>query len=121
VHQVIRSVQLASATCQADVGPFPSDAAPGNRHTVPNHCADSPWAGRCRKDLLELLDRVNPTLAVLTAAVEQEAKKRLRGAAADALGFAECENTAKQNNSRSTYSLKWHLMNSFRPSRPGRK
>jgi transposase len=36
----------------------------------------APWASRRRQDLLELLDRLNPTIAELTAAVEQEAKKR---------------------------------------------
>jgi transposase len=36
----------------------------------------APWASRRRQDLLELLDRMNPTIAGLTAAVEQEAKKR---------------------------------------------
>jgi len=34
------------------------------------------WASRRRKDLLELLDHMNPTIEALTAAVEQEAKKR---------------------------------------------
>jgi transposase len=36
----------------------------------------APWASRRRKELLELLDRMNPTIAELTVAVEQEAKKR---------------------------------------------
>jgi transposase len=36
----------------------------------------APWASRRRQDLLELLDRMNPTIAELTAAVEQEAKQR---------------------------------------------
>jgi transposase len=36
----------------------------------------APWATRRRQDLLELLDRLNPTIEELTAAVEQEAKKR---------------------------------------------
>jgi transposase len=36
----------------------------------------APWASRRRKDLLELLDRMNPTIAELTRAVEQEARKR---------------------------------------------
>jgi transposase len=36
----------------------------------------APWAGRRRQDLLALLDRLNPTIAELTAAVEQEAKNR---------------------------------------------
>jgi len=36
----------------------------------------APWASRRRQDLLELLDRMNPTIAELTAAVEQEAEKR---------------------------------------------
>ena len=33
------------------------------------------WASRRRKDLLELLDRMNPTIGELTRAVEQEGKK----------------------------------------------
>jgi transposase len=36
----------------------------------------APWASRRRQDLLELLDRMNPTIAELTKVVEQEAKKR---------------------------------------------
>ena len=36
----------------------------------------APWAGRRRQELLELLDRMNPTIEKLTAAVEQEARKR---------------------------------------------
>src|SRR5713101_91871 len=36
----------------------------------------APWASRRRKELLELLDRLNPTIGELTAAVEQEAQKR---------------------------------------------
>jgi transposase len=35
-----------------------------------------PWASRRRQELLELLDRMNPTIAELTAAVEREARKR---------------------------------------------
>jgi transposase len=34
------------------------------------------WASRRRQDLLELLERLNPTIQELTAAVEQEAKRR---------------------------------------------
>ena len=34
------------------------------------------WASRRRQDLLELLDRMNPTIEELTVAIEQEAKKR---------------------------------------------
>jgi transposase len=34
------------------------------------------WASRRRKDLLDLLDRMNPTIEELTRAIEQEAKKR---------------------------------------------
>jgi transposase len=34
------------------------------------------WASRCRQDLLELLDRMNPTIEALTAAVEQDTKRR---------------------------------------------
>jgi len=36
----------------------------------------APWASRRRKELLELLDRMNPTIEELTVAVEQEANKR---------------------------------------------
>jgi transposase len=36
----------------------------------------APWASRRRQELLGLLDRMNPTIEELTAAVEQEAKKR---------------------------------------------
>ena len=36
----------------------------------------APWACRRRQDLLELLDRMNPIIGALSAAVEQEAKKR---------------------------------------------
>jgi len=35
----------------------------------------APWASRRRRDLLELLDRLNPTIVELTAAIEQEAEK----------------------------------------------
>jgi transposase len=35
----------------------------------------APWANRRRSDLLELLDRLNPTIAELSQAVEQEVEK----------------------------------------------
>ncbi|HEY4842102.1 MAG TPA: transposase [Terriglobales bacterium] len=35
----------------------------------------APWASRRRRDLLELLDRLTPTIAELTAAIEQEIKR----------------------------------------------
>jgi transposase len=35
----------------------------------------APWASRRRRELLELLDRLNPTIAELSQAVEQEAEK----------------------------------------------
>jgi transposase len=35
----------------------------------------APWASRRRRDLLELLDRLNPTIAELSQALEQEAEK----------------------------------------------
>jgi transposase len=35
----------------------------------------APWASRRRHDLLELLDRLNPTIAALSQAIEQEAEK----------------------------------------------
>jgi len=36
----------------------------------------APWASRRRHELLELLERINPTIEELTAAAEQEARKR---------------------------------------------
>jgi transposase len=36
----------------------------------------APWASRRRKELLELLDQLDPKIAELTRAVEQEAQKR---------------------------------------------
>src|ERR1700693_911686 len=36
----------------------------------------APWASRRRQDLLELLDRMNPTIEEFTVVVEQEANKR---------------------------------------------
>jgi len=35
----------------------------------------APWASRRRQDLLELLDRLNPTIEELTAAVEKEGER----------------------------------------------
>jgi transposase len=35
----------------------------------------APWASRRRKDLHESLDRLNPTIAELTKAVEEEVEK----------------------------------------------
>jgi transposase len=35
----------------------------------------APWASRRRNDLLEVLDRINPTIAELTQAIEEEAGK----------------------------------------------
>ena len=42
----------------------------------------APWASRRRRDLLELLDRLSPTIAELTQAIEQEVGEMSRGAAA---------------------------------------
>ena len=38
----------------------------------------APWTSRRREDLLELLDRLNPTIAELTQAIKQEAEKCLQ-------------------------------------------
>src|SRR6202161_177456 len=40
----------------------------------------APWASRRRKDLLELLDRMNPTIEDLTRAIEREARRRSEAA-----------------------------------------
>ena len=42
-----------------------------------------PWASRRRHDLLELLDRLNPTIAELSQAIEQEVDKVSPGTAVD--------------------------------------
>ncbi len=44
--------------------------------TLLEKLALAPWASRRRQELLELLDRLNPTIEELTAAVEREARKR---------------------------------------------
>src|ERR1700740_1119469 len=44
--------------------------------TLLEQSALAPWASRRRKELLELLDQLDPKIAELTTAVEQEAKKR---------------------------------------------
>ena len=36
----------------------------------------APWASRRRQDLLEVLDRLNPSIEQLSAAIEKEAEKR---------------------------------------------
>ena len=36
----------------------------------------APWASRRRQDLLERMDRLNPTIQELTAAVEKEARNK---------------------------------------------
>jgi hypothetical protein len=35
----------------------------------------APWASRRRQDLLELLERIHPTITELTQAIEDEAEK----------------------------------------------
>jgi len=39
----------------------------------------APWASRRRQDLLELMDRLNPAIQELTAAVEKEAIDAILG------------------------------------------
>src|ERR1700737_1341384 len=46
---------------------------PGRKHLESFPLA--PWASRRRRDLLELLDRLNPTIAELSQAIEQEVEK----------------------------------------------
>ena len=46
----------------------------------------APWASRRRRDLLELLDRLTPTIAELTAVIEKEVEKSRGAAAANASG-----------------------------------
>ena len=50
----------------------------------------APWASRRRRDLLELLDRLNPTIAELSQAIEQEAEKCPGGAMSDDASRSRC-------------------------------
>ncbi len=50
----------------------------------------APWASRRRRDLLQVLDRINPTIAELTQAIEQEAKKCPDSAALDDPSWSGC-------------------------------
>ena len=52
----------------------------------------APWASRRRRDLLELMDRLNPTIAELTQAIEQEVEKMYGGAAAEDTSWSRCPN-----------------------------
>ena len=54
----------------------------------------APWASRRRRDLLELLDRLNPTIAELTQAIEQEAEKCPAGAAIEDSSRSGCTDRA---------------------------
>ena len=46
------------------------------RRALLEKLALAPWASRRRQELLELLDRLDPTIEELTAAVDREARKR---------------------------------------------
>src|SRR5215510_12187161 len=50
----------------------------------------APWASRRRSELLELLDRLNPTIAELSQAVEQEAGKCPEAKASDDPSRSRC-------------------------------
>ena len=50
----------------------------------------APWASRRRRDLLELLDRLNPTIAELSQAIEQEVEKCPGGAAIEDASRSRC-------------------------------
>jgi transposase len=54
----------------------------------------APWASRRRQELLELLDRMNPTIEELTAAVEREARKRPEATGSDAADDASRRRSA---------------------------
>jgi transposase len=54
----------------------------------------APWASRRRRELLELLDRMNPTIEELTAAAEQEAQ-------------SECSYVASQKRVQSHAATVW--------------
>ena len=54
----------------------------------------APWASRRRRDLLELLDRLNPTIAELSQAIEQEVEKCPAGAAIDDASRSRCADRA---------------------------
>ncbi len=50
----------------------------------------APWASRRREDLLQLLDRLNPTIADLTQAIEQEVEKCPGGRALADASWSGC-------------------------------
>ena len=54
----------------------------------------APWASRRRRDLLELLDRLNPTIAELSQAIEQEVEKCPSRAAPDDPSRSGCADRA---------------------------
>jgi hypothetical protein len=54
----------------------------------------APWASRRRRDLLELLDRLNPTIVELSQAIEQEVEKVSGGAATEDTSRSRCFNRA---------------------------
>jgi hypothetical protein len=55
----------------------------------------APWASRRRQELLELLDRMNPTIEGLTAAVERGSQKATRGGAVDDAPWCGSANGAR--------------------------
>ena len=54
----------------------------------------APWASRRRHDLLELLDRLNPSIAELTQAIEREVENYRCGAAAKNASWSRRANSA---------------------------
>ncbi len=48
----------------------------------------APWTSRRREDLLQLLDRLNPTIAELTQAIEREAEKSRQAQLPECFGTA---------------------------------
>ena len=66
----------------------------------------APWASRRRHDLLELLDRLTPTIAELTQAIEQEVEKCPGGAAvADASWSGSADRVGLRADHRESRSV----------------
>jgi hypothetical protein len=60
----------------------------------------APWASRRRHDLLELLDRLNPTIAELSQAIEQAAEKHPEATTDDTSGCGRVDRTGLRADHR---------------------
>jgi Transposase len=83
----------------------------------------APWASRRRRDLVELLDRLNPMITELTQAVEQEANRSSGGAAiGDPSGSRppDCPGVCADHRASGTVSL-WQAGSELSRAGAGRR